>query len=419
MNDIEELERRYAQLARQNLSLDLTRGKPCSAQLDLSNGLDGALAGDYRSEDGTDVRNYGGLLGLAEARRLGAEMLGAELDEVLCAGNSSLTLMFLYATFGHWFGFGDAGRSWQAEAHERGRPARFLCPVPGYDRHFTVCERLGIEMTPVPMLESGPDMDAVETAVDADPMIKGIWCVPRYSNPTGVTYDSETVQRLAALPARAGSGFRVFWDNAYAVHHLGTPEPLEDIMPLARSAGTADGVVMFASTAKITFAGAGIAWLASSPGNLERFAQFTSAMTIGPDKVNQLRHVRFLEQTGGLAAHMARHAEILRPKFDLVQEILARDLGNLGIASWTRPAGGYFVSLDTLPGLARETVRLAGELGVKLTPAGATFPYGNDPEDRNIRIAPTFAELDELRQALEALTLCVRLAAARRADPST
>ncbi len=428
--DLAQLEAQFAAACSRRLNLDLTRGKPAADQLDLANALDGVLQGDYRAEDGTDTRNYGGLYGLPEARRLGAELLGAAPEEVLCGGNSSLTLMYQYALLGHLFGFVDAEHSWSAESRERGRAVRFLCPVPGYDRHFAVCEQLGIDMTTVPMLDTGPDMDRVEAELRADPMIKGIWCVPRYSNPTGVTFDAATVQRMALLPRIAGSGFRVFWDNAYAVHHLfDAPDALLDIMPLARAAGTADGIVMFGSTAKITFAGGGIAFLATSPANLNRFVDWLGTTTIGPDKVNQLRHVRFFGDFSGLEAHMRRHAQLLRPKFELVQSILSRDLGNpgradrgpgdnrgpdhTGIASWTEPRGGYFVSLDTLPGQASEVIRLAAAAGVKLTPAGATFPYGNDPEDRNIRIAPSFAGLDDLREALEVLTLCVRLGAAR------
>ncbi|HKI73302.1 MAG TPA: aminotransferase class I/II-fold pyridoxal phosphate-dependent enzyme [Pseudomonadales bacterium] len=402
-----ELTAKYEAIRGEGLSLDLTRGKPSPEQLDLSNELDGILAGFYLLQDGTDVRNYGGILGIPEARALGATILQLDPAEVMAGGNSSLTLMYLYIDFMHHY----ADKPWQQEGANAGATIKFLCPVPGYDRHFTICERFGIEMITVPFVEGGPDMDQIEAMVGSDPLIKGIWCVPKYSNPTGHTYSDETVARMAKLPKLAGDNFRVMWDNAYTVHHLtDKPDQLADIMALARNEGTTDNIVMLASTSKITFAGAGVAFLGASAGNLAKFEKFLSASVIGFDKINQLRHARFLKDEEAVTAHMDKHKAILKPKFDMVEEVLDENLGGKGIATWTRPAGGYFVSLDTLPGLARQVVRLAADVGVKLTPAGATFPYGIDPTDTNIRIAPTFPTGAQLKRALEVLVLCVQLA---------
>ena len=402
-----ELADQYESIKGEGLALDLTRGKPSSEQLDLSNALDGILGGFYLLQDGTDVRNYGGILGIPEARAFGADMLGLAPAEVLAGGNSSLTLMHSYVNFMHSF----AAESWQAEAAGANGMVKFLCPVPGYDRHFTICEQFGIEMVTVPLVDGGPDMDQVETLVKNDPLIKGIWCVPRYSNPTGQTYSDDTVRRMAALPRLAGRNFRIMWDNAYVVHHLAeTHDQLANLMDEARKASTEDNVVMFGSTSKVTFAGAGVAFLGTSPANLAKFEKYLSASTIGFDKVNQLRHVRFLENRAALDELMRKHAAILKPRFELVDKVLTDNLAGKGIATWTRPAGGYFVSLDTLPGLAAEVVRLAAQVGVKLTPAGATFPYGVDPEDTNIRIAPSFPPLKQLARAMEVLVLCIQLA---------
>lgn len=402
--------RRHAEFCKAKLALDLTRGKPAADQLDLASHLDGALQGDYRSEDGTDTRNYGGLRGIIEARRLGAAVLGAPVDQIMAGGNSSLTLMYLFVETAHLFGLGEHG-PWRDDP---AGPAKVLCPVPGYDRHFAICEQLGIEMVNVPMLETGPDMDAVEAAVRDDPSVRAIWCVPKYANPTGCIYSDETVARFATLPKLAAPGFRILWDNAYAVHDL-EPEPraLANLYALAKEADTEDGVVMFGSTSKITFAGAGVAFMAASTAVLAAFENRLGALMIGPDKVNQLRHARVLPDLDALRHHMRRHAEILRPKFAAVQDALEQGLGGTGFATWTQPRGGYFVSVDTLPGLAREVIRLAGEAGVKLTPAGAPFPYGRDPEDRNIRLAPSFPPLDDVRRAMEVFVNCVRLASAR------
>jgi DNA-binding transcriptional MocR family regulator len=398
------LEARLDQLRAAKLSLDLTRGKPAADQLDLSNALDGILRGDYRLADGTDARNYGGLLGIPEARELGAMLLDTTADRVMAAGNSSLALMHLVVDAALRIGLWDAGSAWQAD----GARAKFLCPAPGYDRHFAICESLGIEMITVRMTEHGPDMDAVEAKVAADPQIKGIWCVPKYSNPTGCVYSDDTVRRIAALPKRAGANFVVMWDNAYAVHDLeANAVRLAPLAPLLAAAGTEANAVQFASTSKITFAGAGVAFLASAPAVLKALEKHLSAITIGPDKVNQLRHARFLG--GRLESHMRTHAALIRPKFAAVLERLEQSLGELGIATWTHPRGGYFISLDTLPGLAKRVVARARSIGVTLTPAGATFPYGRDPHDANIRIAPTFPRLADVEAATDVLVLCIEL----------
>ena len=405
-----DLERRYAALRAEGLDLDLTRGKPAGDQLELSAALDGALDGGYRTEDGTDTRGYGGSDGIPEARRLGAAWLDLAPEEVLVGGNSSLTLMYLYLLGTHRFGLDGPGSAW---ADDPGG-TRFLCPVPGYDRHFSICEDLGIEMIPVPMTGEGPDMDRVEALVSEDPGVRGMWCVPRYSNPTGETYSADTVRRIAGLGRIGASGFRVMWDNAYAVHDLGKDGPaVENVMTHCRAAGTEDSVVQFASTSKVTFAGAGISFFGGSRRNVEWFRRRLSVMTIGPDKVNQLRHVRLLPDMDAVHALMERHAERLLPKFDCVRRRLEEGLGNLGMGRWTDPAGGYFVSFWTRPGLARETVHLAAKAGVRLTPAGAAFPYGEDPEDSHIRLAPSFPPLAEVDRAMEVFVTCVKLAVVR------
>ncbi len=392
------------------LSLDLTRGKPSVEQLELSASLDGILAGDYAASDGSETRGYGGPDGLPEARALGGELLGLEPGCVRVGGNSSLTLMYLYLMHAVHHGPGAGGGPWRQVPGG----VRFLCPVPGYDRHFSACEDLGIEMIPVPLTGKGPDMDRVESRIAEDAGIRGIWCVPRYSNPTGETYSDETVERIAGLARRAPAGFQVMWDNAYAVHDLGAPEPLADIMPLARELGTEDSVVFFGSTSKITFAGAGLAFVGGSDATLASFGERLARITIGPDKVNQLRHVRLLENLDGIRKHMERHREVLAPKFACVQQRLAERLGDLEQTRWTEPRGGYFVSFDTEPGLAREVVRLAAEAGVKLTPAGAAFPYGKDPDDRNIRLAPSFPPLADVDHAMQVFVTCVLLASVRK-----
>ena len=413
MTERDELERRFAALKGANLSLDLTRGKPAAEQLDLANELDGYLGGDYAAADGTDVRNYGMLRGLPEARVLGARLLDVAPEEVIAGGNASLTLMFFVLDAATNTGL--TGTAWRD-----GGSVRCLCPVPGYDRHFALAAALGMELVPVPMTDEGPDMDVVEARVAGDPNTRCIWCVPKYSNPTGCIYSEDTVRRLAELPRlQAKSGdqpFLVLWDNAYTMHDLEFPAPrLAPILALAKAADTQDSIAMFASTSKITFAGAGVGFVGGSANFLDAVEKRLSILVVGPDKVNQLRHARFLAGDR-LQSHMLAHADIVRPKFEAVHRGLEKGLGGSGLGQWTRPRGGYFVSLDTEPGLATEVVALAGELGVALTPAGATFPHGHDPADRNLRIAPTLASLDEVRSGIDVLCLCVRLAAARKAD---
>ena len=406
MSDRTELEARYLALKGANLALDLTRGKPAADQLDLSNALDGILAGDFSAEDGTDVRNYGNLRGIPEARALGARLLDVEPGEVMAGGNASLTIMFFVLDAA--MNAGLRGAPWRESG-----PAKAICPVPGYDRHFVVADAVGLELVSVPMTDDGPDMDVVEDLVVNDPAVRCIWCVPKYSNPTGCIYSPDTVRRLATLASKAAGSFLVLWDNAYAVHDFHSPpRPLTPILPLAKAAGTADSIAMFASTSKVTFSGGGIAFLGGSENFLAAMDARLSTFMIGPDKVNQLRHVRFLGDR--LEEHMRAHADLARPKFEAVQRGLERGLAKTGLATWTKPEGGYFVSVDTVPGLAKSVVALAAELGVALTPAGATFPRGEDPEDRNIRLAPTFATLEEVEAGVDVFTLCVRLAAARR-----
>ncbi len=404
--EVATLSQRYAAVSDSNLSLDLTRGKPAPEQLDLSDALDGILDGDYMSPSGIDARNYGDLRGLPEARELGSEILGLPAERIIADGPSSLTLM--YQVIDAAFHYGLSGPRWVDEA-----PVKALCPVPGYDRHFTITESFGIEMINVPMTPTGPDMDRVEALVEADPSIKCMWCVPKYSNPSGCIYSPETVRRIAALANRASGGFIVMWDNAYAVHDFEfPPAELDDVLARAEACGTGDSVVVFGSTSKITFAGGGISFVAGSPAILDKLETRLSVMLIGHDKVNQLRHVRFLG--GRVEAHMRAHADLVRPKFEAVDRILHASLDGVGIAEWSRPRGGYFIVLDTIPGLAAEVVELAGRAGVKLTPAGATHPYGRDPDDKTIRLAPTFASLEEVEAATEVLALCIRLASARR-----
>lgn len=399
------LRARYDALAARRLALDMTRGKPCSEQLDLSLGM--LELSDHRAADGTDCRNYGVLEGLPEARRLFADLLEVDPAEVVVGGNSSLALMHDSIVQMLLLGTPDAP-AWQREG-----PVAFLCPSPGYDRHFAICERFGIRMLPVDMGPHGPDMDAVERLV-SDRAVKGIWCVPRYSNPTGITYADEVVERLAAMET-AARDFRIFWDNAYAVHHLvPAPRPLANILRACQRAGHPDRPLIFASTSKVSFAGSGVAVMAASAANIRHALAGLSIQTIGHDKLNQLRHVRFFRDAAGVAAHMAKHAAILKPKFDTVQAVLERELGGTGAATWSHPEGGYFISLDTRGGCAAKVVAMAAAAGVKLTAAGATFPYGKDPHDRNIRLAPSLPGLDEIGTAMELVALCVQLATIER-----
>ncbi len=394
----------YEALAARGLKLDLTRGKPAPEQLDLSEDLLSLPGGRWTAADGTDVRNYGGLQGLPELREIFAEVLQVPAGQLLAAGNSSLELMHDCLVHAMLSVLPGAESRWVDQ--ER---LAFLCPVPGYDRHFSLCERFGIEMIPVPMTDAGPDMDVVERLVAEDAGIKGIWCVPKYSNPSGISYSDETVARLARMET-AAPDFRVFWDNAYAAHHL-TDEPVEiaDLLGACAEAGHADRAFVFGSTSKITAAGAGVAFFGSSPANVRWLLANSSKRSIGPDKVNQLRHVLFLRDAEGVRAHMERQRALLQPKFETVQRILESELGGTGLASWTLPKGGYFVTLEVPEGCAKEVVARAGQAGVVLTPAGATHPYGSDPKDATIRIAPSYPGLAELEQAILGLTACVRL----------
>ncbi len=394
-------QRDYDALVQRGLSLDLTRGKPSPRQLDLSDDLL-KLPTSYRAADGTDGRNYGNLQGLAELRELFTPLLQVPAGQLVVGGNASLALMHDTVVHALLSPVPGAERRWVEEPE-----ITFLCPVPGYDRHFTICERLGIKMVPVPMTADGPDMDVVERLVADDASVKGMWCVPKYSNPTGAVYSDETVRRLAAMPT-AAPDFRIFWDNAYAVHHLtDSPVELADLLALAAEAGNPDRVFVYASTSKVTLAGSGVSFFGSSPANVEWFLRNTAKQSIGPDKINQLRHVEFLRDPAGVEAHMRRHAALIGPKFELVDKVLSERLG--GLASWTSPKGGYFISLEVPH--AAEVVAKAKAAGIALTPAGATHPYGKDPEDRTIRIAPTYPELEELEQAIEGLAVCVRLVA--------
>lgn len=406
-----ELAAQYQTILDKKLNLDVTRGKPSAEQLSLSDALDGILTGNYIANDGTDTRNYGGLDGLPEAKQLGADLLGVDASDILVGGNSSLTLMFQAMSTAYYYGFTGADSAWIKEGE-----VKFICPVPGYDRHYTVCEQIGIKMITVPMTSTGPDMDQVEALVKADKSIKGIWCVPKYSNPTGVVYSDETVKRISKLALIAGANFRVFWDNAYGVHDLLPNAPvLASILEATRRNGTEDSVIQFGSTSKITHAGSGVAFVAASKANLAGFKKFLNSCSIGPDKVNQIRHTRFLPNKEALMSHMAKHAALLNPRFNAVLTALSAAFDGTTLGSWEKPVGGYFVSFDTLPGCAKETVRLAAEAGVKLTPAGATFPYGKDPEDRNIRIAPSVPSVSEVVGAMEVFVTCVKLASVRKA----
>jgi len=403
-----ELNAQYQALKAQNLKLDITRGKPSADQLSLSDHLDGILEGNYLTADGEDTRNYGNLRGITEVRKLGADMLDVPADNVIAAGNASLTLMYICMLHSCYYGARGPENAWSNACKPK-----MICPVPGYDRHFSLCENLGVEMVTVPMREAGPDMDAVEALIEDDDNIVGLWCVPKYSNPTGVVYSDETVERIAQLGKIAKPWFRVFYDNAYAVHDLSdTPVQLASLWDRCEAHGTQDSVWQFGSTSKITFAGAGVSFVAGSNDNLAELQKLLGVIIIGFDKVNQLRHAKMFPDKQALLTHMSMHAELIRPKFAAVLQALNSELAEYG--SWTQADGGYFISFDTEPGLASEVVRLANEAGVKLTPAGATFPYGKDPEDRNIRIAPTLPPLPEVVKAMEVFVNCVKLATVQK-----
>ena len=407
------LEAQFEEVKAKGLKLDMSRGKPSADQLNLSMGMMDTLTSgvDLTCEDGVDCRNYGGLDGIDEAKQLLADMMEVPKDNVIIFGNSSLNVM--YDTVARAMTHGIMGSTPWCKLDK----VKFLCPVPGYDRHFAITEHFGIEMINVPMTSTGPDMDMVEKLVSEDPAIKGIWCVPKYSNPQGYTYSEETVKRFARLKP-AAPDFRIYWDNAYSVHHLYDDEKEQDflleILEECAKAGNPDIVYKFTSTSKISFPGSGIAAVAASKANLDDFRKYMTVQTIGHDKLNQLRHVRFFKNLDGVHAHMSKHAAILRPKFEMVEATLEKELGGLGIGSWTTPKGGYFISFESMDGCAKAIVAKAKEAGVVMTGAGATYPYGKDPKDSNIRIAPSFPPLEELEKAAQVFVVCVKLASVEK-----
>lgn len=396
------LEKTYQDYISQHLKLDMSRGKPAGSQLDLNNDILNTLE-TYITEDGTDARNYGVLDGITEAKKLFSDLLGISANKMIIGGNSSLNLM--YDNFVRLMLFGTQGHTPWCKLEQ----VKFLCPSPGYDRHFAICEDLGVEMITVPMQEDGPDMDYIESLVAEDESIKGIWCIPLYSNPQGICYSDEVVDRLASMKT-AAKDFKIFWDNAYGVHHIYEEQTVKDIFEATEAAGNVDRVYYFFSTSKITFPGSGVALMASSEKNIAEIKKHMTVQTIGHDKINQLRTVNYFKNADGVKAHMKKLADELRPKFDVVLNTLERELSGTGLLTWTKPNGGYFVAVDTLEGCAKETVALAKEAGVVLTGAGATYPYQNDPKDRNIRIAPTYPTLEELTKAIELFCVCVKLA---------
>ena len=405
---LEQQQVAYDELRARGLTLDLTRGKPSSAQLDLSDELLNLPHGT-KDASGTDVRNYGGLTGLAELREMFAELLWVETEQVIAGGNSSLTMMRDCLINLMLHGARDSDRAWIKED-----TVKFICPVPGYDRHFTLLDSLGIEMITVPMNDDGPDAEATATLVKNDRAIKGMWVVPTYANPAGSVCSQEVAARLASMET-AARDFKIFWDNAYALHHLTEEEAKSaDILTLAAAAGHPDRPIMFASTSKITFAGAGVAFLAASEANIRWYLSHLANGSIGPDKVNHLRHVQFFGSAQGVRDHMAKHREIIAPKFAEVDRVLLERLGGRDVATWNQPAGGYFVNLDVLAGTAARVVGLAKQAGIALTPAGASFPHGDDPDDRYIRLAPTMPPLQEVTTAMDAVATCILLAAAEQ-----
>ena len=405
--EYDALQKKYEEYKTRALKLDMSRGKPGRDQLDITMDMLTAMSvEDCFSESGFDCRNYGLLDGVPEAKKLFADLLGLKEERIIVAGNSSLNLMYDTAARAMLYGVG-GNTPWSKQ-----EKVKFLCPAPGYDRHFAICQSLGIEMITVPMTEDGPDMDIVEKLVGTDSSIKGIWCVPKFSNPGGIVYSDETVKRFAALKP-AAPDFRIFWDNAYAVHDfdLDTPVKLLDIFDEAEKCGNIDIVYYFASTSKISFPGSGVAIMAASEKNIAEAKKVMTVQTIGFDKINMLRHVKYFKNADGVFSKMREHASIIKPKFDAVLETLERELSGLGIAKWNSPRGGYFISLDVTCGTAKRIHALMSALGVTLTPAGATFPYGLDPDDKNLRIAPTFPPIDELIAASEILCLCTKMAA--------
>ena len=399
----EAADRDYEELKARNLSLDMSRGKPAPSQIDHANGMLKEMT-DYHTKAGMDVRNYGVLDGIPEMKELFSELLDIPAGQLIVGGNASLNLMFDAVM--RLFVFGTMGEKPWGQLDK----VKFLCPSPGYDRHFTICEILDIEMIPVAMTKEGPDMDMVEELVGSDTSIKGIWCVPKYSNPQGICYSDETVDRLASMKT-AAKDFKIFWDNAYGVHPVFEDVKVKNIIDACEEAGTKNRPYYFFSTSKITFPGAGVSLIASSDENINEIKKVMGAQTIGYDKVNQLRHVQFFKNAEGLRAHMQVLAECMRPKFETVLKYLNKELAGTGLAVWEEPKGGYFVSVDVYPGCAKEVVRLAKEAGVVLTGAGATYPYKKDPKDSNLRIAPTYPTVEELEQAMELFCVCVKKAA--------
>lgn len=406
-----DCEGKYAEYKAMNLKLNMSRGKPGADQLELAMPMFDVFtnAASMLAEDGTDCRNYGMLTGIIDAKELFGKMLGVGINEIIIGGNSSLAMMYdtiaraiTHGVYGSKKPWGQCGK------------IKFLCPVPGYDRHFAICEHFGIEMINIPMRSDGPDMDMIEKLVSEDEAVKGIWCVPMYSNPDGISYSDEVVKRFAALNPKA-EDFRIFWDNAYCVHHLSDhPDHILNILEECKKNGKEDMVFEYASTSKISFPGAGVAMLAASENNVKQISKLLGIQTISYDKLNQLRHVKYFKNVDGITEHMKKHKAILAPKFKLVLDTLDKELGSLGVLEWNKPNGGYFISVNTLDGCAKRVVELCGEAGVVLTGAGATFPYGKDPQDRNIRLAPTYPPLNELEIAINLFCVCVKLASAEK-----
>ena len=405
--EYQRLSEEYKETKAKGLKLDMSRGKPEAAQLDLANQLMNTLQADsdLTAENGFDCRNYGVLDGIPECKRLFADIFGVPAKNIVIGGASSLNLMYDEIARAMLFGVAGGEKPWGAQGE-----IKFLCPVPGYDRHFGICQLFGIKMINIPMDENGPDMDMVEKLVSEDASIKGIWCVPKYANPNGVVYSDETVRRFAALKPKADD-FRIFWDNAYAVHDLYEPVPLLNLYEEAVKCGNENLPVMFTSTSKISFAGAGVSAFAASDANVAKSKAAMGIQTIGFDKLNQLRHARFFKDGAGIREQMIKHAEIIRPKFDTVLKAFETELAPLGIAEWSNPKGGYFISLEVTTGSAKRVYELAKQAGVTLTPAGAPFPYGIDPADSNLRISPTYPPIAELAEAVKVLCLCVKMAA--------
>ena len=409
--ELESLYKKLDTLKNKKLNLDMSRGKPARAQLELSDGMLSCLSADECVlSPAIDLRNYGVVDGIPACKKLFADLLDVECDEIMVCGNSSLNIMYDTIVRAMLFGVNEESTPWKDQGE-----IKFLCPAPGYDRHFRICETMGIKMITIPMTATGPDMDEVERLVSSDESIKGIWCVPKYSNPEGITYSDETVRRFASLNPKA-SDFRIFWDNAYFIHEIyeDKADTLLNLLTELKKTGKEDMAYIFASTSKITYPGAGVGVIASSKKNIDFAIKHMFVQTIGHDKINQGRHVKFFDNAQNVRAHMMKHAAIMRPKFDVVLSALEREFENGDIASWTKPLGGYFISLDLLDGCAKKTVEMCAETGVKLTDAGATYPYGIDPRDRNIRIAPSYPTIDELKEAAEVLCVCAKITCLER-----